>query len=82
MDPPAVRWTLIAACFGFLGLFLLLPLAAVFVNALGRGVEVYLRALTDPEALSAIRLTLLTAGIAVPLNLVFRNRRRLVHCAL
>jgi sulfate/thiosulfate transport system permease protein len=71
MDPPAVRWALIAACFGFLGLFLLLPLAAVFINALGKGVEVYLRALTDPEALSAIRLTLLTAGIAVPLNLVF-----------
>ena len=43
----------------------------MFINALGKGVGDYFRALTDPEALSAIRLTLLTAGIAVPLNLVF-----------
>ena len=71
VDPRSVRWPLIAVCFAFLGLFLLLPLTAVFANALSKGVQVYLRALTDPEALSAIRLTLLTAGVAVPLNLIF-----------
>ncbi len=71
MHPRWVRWPLIAVCFAFLGLFLLLPLAAVFANALSKGAGVYFRALSDPEALSAIRLTLLTAGIAVPLNLIF-----------
>src|SRR3984885_11620896 len=71
MDPRSVRWPLIAVGFAFLGLFLLLPLPAVFANALSRGLHVHLRALTDPDALSAIRLTLLTAGIAVPLNLLF-----------
>src|SRR5665213_1589126 len=70
-DPASVRWPLIAVCFAFLGMFLLLPLAAVFASALSRGVEVYFRALSDPEALSAIRLTLLTAAVSVPLNLVF-----------
>lgn len=70
-DPPYVRWSLIGICVAFLGLFLLLPLAAVFANALGRGFAAYFQALSDPDALSAIRLTLLTAGIAVPLNLVF-----------
>lgn len=48
-----------------------MPLVAVFANALSKGFAVYLRALSDPDALSAIRLTLLTAGIAVPLNLIF-----------
>ena len=52
-------------------LFLLLPLVAVFAEALRKGWSVYLAALVEPDALSAIRLTLLTAAIAVPLNLVF-----------
>ncbi len=70
-EKPWVRRLLIAASLGFLGLFLLIPLVVVFASAFRDGVEVYLRALTDEETLSAIRLTLLAAGIAVPLNLVF-----------
>ncbi len=69
--PVWARGVLIFMCVAFLGLFLLLPLVAVFANALSKGFDVYLHALTDPDALSAIRLTLLTAVIAVPLNLVF-----------
>jgi sulfate/thiosulfate transport system permease protein len=55
----------------FLGLFLLLPLAAVFVEAFRQGVQAYVASIGQPEALAAIRLTLLVAVIAVPLNLVF-----------
>ena len=55
----------------FLGLFLLLPLAAVFVEALRQGLGAYLAGITEPDALAAIRLTLLVAAIAVPLNVVF-----------
>lgn len=70
-EPPLLRWALICLALGFLGLFLILPLAAVFAQALEKGVETYVASLTDPDALSAIRLTLLTAAIAVPLNVVF-----------
>jgi len=70
-EPRAVRWLLIAAALAFLTLFLFVPLAFVFVEALKKGVGVYLAAISDPDALDAIRLTLLTAAIAVPLNLVF-----------
>jgi sulfate transport system permease protein len=66
-----VRWCLTAAALAFLGAFLVLPLVAVFAEALAKGVAAYGRALVAPEALAAIRLTLLAAGIAVPLNLVF-----------
>jgi sulfate transport system permease protein len=55
----------------FLGLFLVLPLATVFVEALAGGASAYLDAVRDPEALAALRLTLLAAAIAVPANLVF-----------
>ena len=55
----------------FLALFLVVPLAAVFVEAFRKGVGAYLASFTDPAALSAIRLTLLTAAIAVPAELVF-----------
>lgn len=65
------RTALIAVAIGFLLLFLLLPLAAVFVEALRKGFTAYFAALADPEAHAAIRLTLLVAAIAVPLNLVF-----------
>ena len=68
---PAVRWTLIALAFLFLLLFLFLPLAAVFTEALRKGVGVYFAAFSEPSALAAIRLTLLTAAIAVPLNTLF-----------
>jgi len=66
-----VRAALLATAFAFLGLFLLLPLLAVFVEALRQGLGAYLASMTEPDALAAIRLTLLVAGIAVPLNLVF-----------
>jgi sulfate transport system permease protein len=56
---------------GFLGLFLVIPLIAVFTEALRKGLTVYLAAITEPDALAAIRLSFLAVGIAVPLNLVF-----------
>ena len=65
------RAVLLAVAGGFVGLFLLLPLLSVFVEAFRSGVGAYLAALVEPDALSAIRLTLLVAAIAVPLNAVF-----------
>jgi len=70
-EPRLVRWTLIALALGFLALFLIVPLVAVFAEALRKGVAVYLAALREPDAVSAVRLTLLAAAVAVPLNLVF-----------
>jgi len=70
-EGPLARLTLIGAMLGFLGLFLILPLIAVFTEALARGFDVYWAAITEPDARAAIRLTLLAAGIAVPLNVVF-----------
>jgi sulfate transport system permease protein len=70
-EPSLIRWLLIGIALAFLGLFLCVPLAAVFVQALRKGVLFYLSALREPDALFAIRLTLLTAAIAVPLNLTF-----------
>ena len=70
-DRPAIRAVLIATALAFLALFLLLPLLAVFVEALRQGLGAYLAGITEPDALAAIRLTLLVAAIAVPLNLVF-----------
>jgi len=66
-----VRRTLVGIALLFLLLFLLLPLAAVFTEALRKGLGAYLEALKEPDAWAAIRLTLITAAIAVPLNLVF-----------
>jgi sulfate/thiosulfate transport system permease protein len=62
---------IIALASAFLGLFLLLPLAAVFVEAFRQGLQAYVASIGQPEAMAAIRLTLLVAVIAVPLNLVF-----------
>lgn len=66
-----IRRLLIGSALTFLVFFLLLPLVAVFVQALSKGVSAYFTALRHPDALAAIRLTLLTAAIAVPLNLIF-----------
>jgi sulfate/thiosulfate transport system permease protein len=66
-----VRYTLITVALLFVLLFLVLPLAAVFTEALRKGFGAYLAALQEPDAWSAIELTLITAAIAVPLNLVF-----------
>ena len=70
-EPAWVRYTLIGTALAFVFLFLLLPLAAVFTEALRKGFDAYLEALKEPDAWSAIRLTLLIAACAVPLNLVF-----------
>ena len=66
-----VKWTVLTLGLGFFALFLLLPLATVFTEALRKGLGVYFPALTEPDALSALMLTLTVALIAVPLNLVF-----------
>lgn len=66
-----VRWTLITVALLFLVIFLVLPLAAVFVEAFAKGWQTYLDSIRDPDAVSAIRLTLVASGIAVSLNLLF-----------
>ena len=65
------RIILITIALAFLALFLLLPLVAVFAEAFRRGVGAFLESFAEPDALAAIRLTLLVAAIAVPFNLVF-----------
>jgi sulfate transport system permease protein len=70
-EPPLLRWGLTAVVLAFLTLFLILPLVSVFIAAFSKGVVPYLAAIREPDALSALRLTLLTAAIAVPCNLVF-----------
>jgi len=70
-EPLWVRRTLIGIALVFLTLFLFVPLAAVFFEAFKKGVGVYLAAISEPDARSAIWLTLLAAGVSVPLNLVF-----------
>ncbi len=70
-EPKWVRVCLIAVALAFIALFLVLPLAAVLTEALRNGVHAYREALREPDAVSAIRLTVITALIAVPLNLVF-----------
>jgi sulfate transport system permease protein len=67
----AGRLLLIAVALAFLGIFLALPLLALFVQALSKGVSAYLAAISDPMAWAAVKLTLQVAAIAVPLNLVF-----------
>lgn len=70
-EPAWVKWTIITISLAFFGFFLLLPLFTVFFEAFRKGWEAYGRALVEPDALSAIRLTITVALIAVPLNLVF-----------
>ena len=70
-EPAWVRYSLISITLIFLSLFLFVPLAAVFAEALSKGVQTYFSAIVEPDALSAIKLTLIAAAIAVPLNLVF-----------
>ena len=71
LEPLWVRLLLMGIALAFLTLFLFVPLAAVFAEALKKGWQVYAAAIVEEDALSAVRLTLLTAAIAVPLNLVF-----------
>ena len=70
-EPRWVRRLLIAAALAFLAFFLVLPLAAVFTLALEKGIAAYLQSFKDPITWASVRLTLVTASIAVPLNLVF-----------
>jgi sulfate transport system permease protein len=70
-ESAVVRWILIATALGFLALMLVLPLVLVFAQALGKGLPAYWEAILEPDALSAARLTLLVAVIAVSLNLGF-----------
>jgi sulfate/thiosulfate transport system permease protein len=65
------KWLLIGAALGFLGIFIFIPLLAVFSEALEKGIKLYFAAITEPDALAAIKLTLLTAVIAVPVNTLF-----------
>ncbi|WP_242342274.1 sulfate ABC transporter permease subunit CysW [Anaeromyxobacter terrae] len=70
-DPPAVRWALVAVALLFVGAFVLVPAATVVAEAVRGGVALWWKALVDPDALAAVRLTLLVAAIAVPLNALF-----------
>jgi sulfate/thiosulfate transport system permease protein len=70
-EPRWVRWTIVAIAVLFLSVFLVLPLATVFHQALARGIGAFVAAIAHPDALAAIRLTLLVAAISVVLNLVF-----------
>src|ERR1700720_1998411 len=70
-EPRAIRIVIIAIAVMFLIVFVVLPLVVVFAQAFSKGIGAYFAALTDPEALSAIKLTLAVAAISVSLNLVF-----------
>jgi sulfate transport system permease protein len=70
-DPPLIRYGLTVLAMLALGGFIVLPLASVFVQAFAKGWAVYSSAIQEPDTLSAIRLSLLTAGISVPLNILF-----------
>jgi sulfate transport system permease protein len=70
-EPTWVKWALISIGLGFLVLMLAIPLVAVFVEAFRKGLDVYVASIREPAALAAIRLTILAAAIAVPLNALF-----------
>ncbi|MGC4377148.1 sulfate ABC transporter permease subunit CysW [Fictibacillus sp. Mic-4] len=67
-ESPWIRWLLIAIALIFLLLFLVLPLITIFLQAFEKGIDVYIKAITDPETMSAVKLTLTVTAIAVPLN--------------
>src|SRR4051794_17710573 len=66
-----IKWILIAITLGFLGLFLLVPLVAVFTEAFRKGIGPFFDSFKDPDALASIKLTLVVSAIAVPLNILF-----------
>jgi sulfate/thiosulfate transport system permease protein len=70
-DPPAVRWALVAVALLFVAGFVLVPAATILGEALRGGVRLWWKALVDPDALAAVKLTLLVAAVAVPLNALF-----------
>ena len=70
-ESPVIKWLLISVALTFTLVFLLLPLVNVFAQAFSKGWSGYIRALSDPDTMSAIKLTLLVAAISVPLNVIF-----------
>ena len=70
-EPVLVRWILIVTTLAFLLLFLVLPMGVVFLEAFRNGLQAYGDAIREPDALAALKLTLIAAGIAVPLNMLF-----------
>lgn len=70
-DSALARWFLTGLALAFLGFFLFLPLVAIFVQAFDSGVSAYWKAIVEPDAVSAFRLTLIAAAVAVPLNMTF-----------
>ena len=70
-EPPFVRWLLIGIALAFMALFLVVPLVSVFAEGLRQGLGFYFQTLRDPLTLSAVKLTLIAAGISVPLNCIF-----------
>jgi sulfate transport system permease protein len=70
-EPAVVRWTITAIAMAFVAMFLVVPLTAVFAEAFAHGWRAYRAAITEPDALAALRLTLLAAAIAVPMNVAF-----------
>ncbi len=70
-EPRVIRYTLTCIALVFLAFFIVLPLASIFITAFQKGVDIYLAAITHPDALAAIKLTLTVVAIAVPLNAIF-----------
>ncbi|MGP7816097.1 sulfate ABC transporter permease subunit CysW [Niallia sp. 01092] len=70
-DPVFIQWILISIVLVFLSLFLIVPLAAIFVKAFEKGISVYVEAISNPDAIAAIKLTLLIVAITVPVNTIF-----------
>jgi sulfate transport system permease protein len=70
-DPAWARYVLTGIALGFLAFFLVLPLVVVFVEAFAKGIPYFIRAIAEPDALSAIKLTLLTVAIVLPMNVIF-----------
>lgn len=70
-EPRVIRYTLTFIALAFLAFFIVLPLASIFITAFQKGVDVYFAAITHPDALAAIKLTLTVVAIAVPLNAIF-----------
>ena len=70
-DPTPMRWAIIGITIAFLTLFVVIPLVNVFAQAFSKGLEAYVAAIGNPDALAAIKLTLIVAAISVGLNLVF-----------
>jgi len=70
-EPRIVRWTITCVALAFVALFLIVPLIAVFAEAFAKGLDGYRAAIVEPDAVAALELTLLAAGVAVPLNVLF-----------